>query len=161
LLNFIAYPFLTLYTAENCSHLNAIPIGRGGGRDWPIRILDCHLTYRLNLIWHGILGLKLLLQVTILVVRMPFQLGGGRGATDQSESSLAISHIPSQSYLTWHSGTKVFASDMLIRPNPHCFIALTKATACGWKEPLLPHPLHSLCGGRGRGVLPLRHWRFA
>jgi hypothetical protein len=37
----------------------------------------------------------------------------------------------------------------LINPNPHCFIAITKATACGWKEPLLPHPLHSTVGGGG------------
>jgi hypothetical protein len=34
-------------------------------------------------------------------------------------------------------------------PNPHCFIALTKATACGCKKPLLPHPLHSPVGGKG------------
>jgi hypothetical protein len=31
------------------------------------------------------------------------------------------------------------------------FIAITKATACGLKEPLLPHPLHSPVGGRGMG----------
>jgi hypothetical protein len=36
-------------------------------------------------------------------------------------------------------------------PTPHCFIAITKATACGWKEPLLPHPLHSPVRGRGKG----------
>jgi hypothetical protein len=36
---------------------------------------------------------------------MPFQ-----SEIDQSESSLAISLIPSQSHLTWHSGTKVAAS---------------------------------------------------
>jgi hypothetical protein len=48
-----------------------------------------------------------------------------------------------------------------LNPNPHCFIAITKAKACGWKEPLLPHPQHSPMGGGGRGVLPLRLWRFA
>jgi hypothetical protein len=31
----------------------------------------------------------------------------------------------------------------LFNPNPHCFIAISKAKACGWKEPLLPHPHHS------------------
>jgi hypothetical protein len=31
----------------------------------------------------------------------------------------------------------------MFNPNPHCFIVITKVTACGWKEPLLPHPLHS------------------
>jgi hypothetical protein len=36
-------------------------------------------------------------------------------------------------------------------PNPHCFKTITKATACGWKEPVLPHPLHSTVGWRGRG----------
>jgi hypothetical protein len=40
-----------------------------------------------------------------------------------------------------------------INPNPHYFIAITKATACGWKEPLLPLPLHSPVRGRGKGVL--------
>jgi hypothetical protein len=40
----------------------------------------------------------------------------------------------------------------MFNPNPHCFIAITKATACGWKEPLLPHPLHSSVGGRGEEV---------
>jgi hypothetical protein len=48
-----------------------------------------------------------------------------------------------------------------IYPNLHYFIAITKATACGWKEPVLPHPLHSPVGGRGRGLLPLRPWIFA
>jgi hypothetical protein len=51
-----------------------------------------------------------------------------------------------------------------MNPNPHCFIATAKATACGWKEPLLPHPLHTVhnpVGGGGRGVLPLRPCRFA
>jgi hypothetical protein len=40
-----------------------------------------------------------------------------------------------------------------INPNPHCFIAITKATACGWKEPLLPHPLHTVqpCEGEWEG----------
>jgi hypothetical protein len=36
-----------------------------------------------------------------------------------------------------------------LNPNPHCFIAITKATARGWKEPLLPHPLHSPVRGKG------------
>jgi hypothetical protein len=40
-----------------------------------------------------------------------------------------------------------------INPNPHCFIAITKATACGGKKPLLPHPLLSPVGGRGKEVL--------
>jgi hypothetical protein len=40
---------------------------------------------------------------------------------------------------------------LYINPNPHCFIAITKATACGWKEPLLPHPLHSPVRARGKG----------
>jgi hypothetical protein len=35
--------------------------------------------------------------------------------------------------------------------NTHCFIAITKATACGWKELLLSHPLHSPVRGRGKG----------
>jgi hypothetical protein len=38
-----------------------------------------------------------------------------------------------------------------VNPNPHSFIAITKATACGWKEPLLPHPLHSPVSWRGKG----------
>jgi hypothetical protein len=38
-----------------------------------------------------------------------------------------------------------------LNPNPHGFKTITKATACGWKEPLLPHPWHSTVG-RGRGV---------
>jgi hypothetical protein len=47
-------------------------------------------------------------------------------------------------------------------PNPHCFIAITKATACGWKEPLLPHPLQGPVRGRGKvGAIALRPWRFA
>jgi hypothetical protein len=47
-----------------------------------------------------------------------------------------------------------------INPNPNCFIAITKATACGWKEPLLPHPLHSTAQPceRGEGVLALCSW---
>jgi hypothetical protein len=40
---------------------------------------------------------------------------------------------------------------LILNPNPHCFIAITKATASGWKEPLLPQPLHSPVGGRGKG----------
>jgi hypothetical protein len=34
-------------------------------------------------------------------------------------------------------------------PNPHCFIAITKATACGCKKPLLPHPLRTALWGEG------------
>jgi hypothetical protein len=34
-------------------------------------------------------------------------------------------------------------------PNPHSFIGITKATACGWKELLIPHPLHSPMGWGG------------
>jgi hypothetical protein len=38
-------------------------------------------------------------------------------------------------------------------PNPHCFIAITKAAARGWKDLLLPHPLHTQpCRGEGAGV---------
>jgi hypothetical protein len=33
--------------------------------------------------------------------------------------------------------------------NPHCFKAMTKATSCGWNEPVLPHPLHSPVGWKG------------
>jgi hypothetical protein len=40
----------------------------------------------------------------------------------------------------------------IINPNLHCFIAITKAPACGLKEPLLPQP-HSPVRGRGKGVL--------
>jgi hypothetical protein len=36
--------------------------------------------------------------------------------------------------------------DYKINSNPHCFIAIIKATACGQKEPLLPYPLHSPVG---------------
>jgi hypothetical protein len=39
----------------------------------------------------------------------------------------------------------------IFNTNPHCFIAITKATACGWEDPLLPHPLVSPVGGRGKG----------
>jgi hypothetical protein len=39
----------------------------------------------------------------------------------------------------------------LFNPNPYCFIAITKAAASGWKDPLLTHPLHSPVGGRGKG----------
>jgi hypothetical protein len=45
------------------SRSNAILIGSGEG-DLPIKILACRLTYHLNPIWHGILGLKLSLQLT-------------------------------------------------------------------------------------------------
>jgi hypothetical protein len=38
-----------------------------------------------------------------------------------------------------------------IYANPHNFIAITKATACGGKKPLLPHPLYSPVGGGCRG----------
>jgi hypothetical protein len=43
---------------------------------------------------------------------------------------------------------------LYFNPNPHFFIAITKATACGSKQPLLPNPLHSAqpCWrGRGKG----------
>jgi hypothetical protein len=50
-------------------------------------------------------------------------------------------------------GMKGYLSIEFFNPNPHCFIAITKATACGLKKPLL---VHSPVGGRGRGVLPLR-----
>jgi hypothetical protein len=53
------------------------------------------------------------------------------------------------------------AHDRCFSPNPHCFIAITKATACGWKEPLLPNPCTDLWGGGGRGVLALWPWIFA
>jgi hypothetical protein len=44
-----------------------------------------------------------------------------------------------------------FHYTLKINPNSHCFIAIAKATACGWKEPLLPHPRHSHVKGRGKG----------
>jgi hypothetical protein len=44
----------------------------------------------------------------------------------------------------------VLYRQQMFNPNPHCFIAITKATACGLKEPLLPHPLHSPVRGRGK-----------
>jgi hypothetical protein len=44
----------------------------------------------------------------------------------------------------------------LFNPNPHCFIAKTKATACGRKKPLLPHPLHSPEGGGGATFTALK-----
>jgi hypothetical protein len=50
---------------------------------------------------------------------------------------------------------KISYIDFLIyihfNPNPHWFKAITKLTASGWKEPLLPHPLHSTVGGAGEG----------
>jgi hypothetical protein len=57
--------------------------------------------------------------------------------------------------------TKRFGTGLYLNPNPHCFIVITKATACCWIKPLLPHPLHSHVGEGGRGVIPLRTWRFA
>jgi hypothetical protein len=45
----------------------------------------------------------------------------------------------------------VFLVKMSLNPNPHCFKAITKATACGWKELLLSHPLPSTVGVEGEG----------
>jgi hypothetical protein len=42
---------------------------------------------------------------------------------------------------------------VFIYPNPHGLIAITKHTASGLKEPLLPHPLHSTVGEGGGGVV--------
>jgi hypothetical protein len=64
-----------------------------------------------------------------------------------------VEHCPSTSSGAWARSA--------LHPNPHCFIAITKATACGWKEPLLPNPLYSPVRGRGKGGLALRPWRFA
>jgi hypothetical protein len=47
--------------------------------------------------------------------------------------------------------SQTFSWGSPFNPNPHCFIAITNATACGWKEPLLPRPLHSPVRGRGKG----------
>jgi hypothetical protein len=49
-------------------------------------------------------------------------------------------------FLLKTSETKKF-----VNPNPHCFIAITKATACGFKKQLPPHPLHSPVRVRGKG----------
>jgi hypothetical protein len=37
----------------------------------------------------------------------------------------------------------------IINRNPHCSNNITKTTACGYKEQVLPHPLHSTVGGGG------------
>jgi hypothetical protein len=34
-----------------------------------------------------------------------------------------------------------------LNPNAHSFKTISKAMACGWKEPVLPHPLNSMVGG--------------
>jgi hypothetical protein len=39
--------------------------------------------------------------------------------------------------------------NLIINPNPHGFKAINKFTALGWKEPVLPNPLHSTLGGGG------------
>jgi hypothetical protein len=51
---------------------------------------------------------------------------------------------------------RVISKTLPFNPNPHCFIAITKATACDWKEPLLPHPLHNPVRGRGKGGVSSR-----
>jgi hypothetical protein len=43
--------------------------------------------------------------------------------------------------------------NIIFNPNPHGFIVITKPTACGFKEPLLLHPLPGTVGERGRGML--------
>jgi hypothetical protein len=45
-------------------------------------------------------------------------------------------------------------ANYMLNPNPHCFIAITKAAARGSKYPLLPQTPAQPCGGGG-GVLPL------
>jgi hypothetical protein len=39
----------------------------------------------------------------------------------------------------------------MFNPNPHCFIAITKATACGWKKATTTPPPAQPYGGRGKG----------
>jgi hypothetical protein len=53
----------------------------------------------------------------------------------------------------WRGSTDLYkrGHGVMLNPNPHCFIVITKAAACGWKDPLLPHPLHSPVRGKGKG----------
>jgi hypothetical protein len=54
-------------------------------------------------------------------------------------------NCPFKKRSTMHTNVSEVVSHWLLQiiepvfhPNPHCFIAITKATACGWKEPLNP-----------------------
>jgi hypothetical protein len=51
------------------------------------------------------------------------------------------------------AGGNLITKWTVLNPNPHFFIAITKAAAREWKDPLLPHPLHTAqpCGGKGAG----------
>jgi hypothetical protein len=55
---------------------------------------------------------------------MPFQMGEGN-ETDESDSYYLLSqlsHTPSQSHLTWHSGTKLFASVLVDNGSSKVFV---------------------------------------
>jgi hypothetical protein len=56
-----------------------------------------------------------------------------------------------RSSIKWNCRNDACIYQLFFHPTPHCFIAITKAPACGWKEPLLPHPLHDPVRGRGKG----------
>jgi hypothetical protein len=71
-------------------------------REDPKRSLYCEMSV------DNTIKVKQYTEVTTLVVRMPFQLGGGNDLTNKNPC--LPSYIPSQSHWTWHSGTKVVAS---------------------------------------------------
>jgi hypothetical protein len=101
-------------------------------------------------------------EVTTLLVRMPFQLGGGdRDWPLTNHNPHLPSHILSQSHYTWHSGTKVVASGdellfqtcfrQLVSDSAgfHCptlavIVRLPKAIRMSWRGPHLK-PFH--CSG--------------